>query len=356
MINSVYDVLNSYRSQGRLNVKAALKGMQVEEGVTEDKLRSISVDAKTEFMIDCFAVVNEEVGSFIGKGKSKTATWAELTTMVDKCIERADSYWKSHGWTAPRADYFNAVKRYIIECVWLHLTGGSGRFESYTAGVESYGRGQGMPEDVIKELCSNRAIFWFLPSFMNGIDTMAMSYMWSETASALSGFRVMDEGGPAVRLQSEYLDFYMELFVVKDTFGDSGFVSNHFIDTLAECNPEWYAWMCDPMNISLCTGAHIFGALTRGAVYLWSTGGSPINTECLPRTLIRDLLWECRGLGGMMNPPAIYNGVKQGTCWLCTIRECTDEIYSMFGYNKNAGMQNFILQVLNYGNPHVGMP
>ena len=73
MIDSIYEILDAYKRQGRINVPAAMCAIHMPD---QSEVKRTALTPEMEFIIDSVALCNGRIGKYLSNRKS--VTWPEL--------------------------------------------------------------------------------------------------------------------------------------------------------------------------------------------------------------------------------------------------------------------------------------
>lgn len=307
MINSVYDVLDAYKRQGRINLQAAKRCLPGLGNTDNAWLKQEAAVPSIEFLVDCYSVANSLIGQMIRRGNTHGEDWYGIENAIKSAIATTECVWEGQGRKAVLGlPVHDSIRDYIAQCIWLYRSGGKDEWREYAdlskQTVQKFERGD--PE--FSEFLSSKALIYFLPMFINGLTERNMEQIHCAYQWAQRGW--LDADLRALHVLPWYRGWKNAFFCQFDDSktGETLVVSDAQMDYLRQQEPSIYEWMLNPVDLSLCAPGRIYGIVTSEIVVSW-VGGKTVNAHYF------DDLDYCtvRSLRGL-NPGRYVSGVTSG--------------------------------------------
>lgn len=339
MINSIYETLDAYKRQGRINVNAAMSTLCISE-VSEARRRALTVE--DEFTIDAMALCNSSLGKYFGNRHD--VTWDRLRTMFRTCeIECAD-YWQCKGWSVPELECLqDHLREYTVQCVRA-LDANRTPKPTTDWQIANIGERDGYDEKAIKWV-TEVGPWIFLPQYIVGLTTEDIQTMFKMYAAMKDGFAVRAGDYSHIYCTSEW-DYQGIQFSVSYIHGGEERVQHTggWMTIEEECS-KLRSWYLDPANPAshVKDGKHegiIYAISTNSAIYFYGEGGAELSA-----TEVSDMLlawtWYDTGYAPNMRVPKYYTGLTFNPDGTVTAKkEVTQSIYTRLGY-EGGGDQAF---------------
>lgn len=332
MINSVYDALDAYKRQGRINVPAALHSMMDYDLSKETAARRTALTPETEFLIDCFALANGKLGRLLEEEQRDLVVWSDIFTLLDECRRECQEYWESFHRKIPFVyDLYHQLRNYIAKCVWYYRFRRDEDTPTYEGLLDKYVSTHSVPRYVEVSL-RDAPVYRFIPEFIRGITTSTFAEMQNTCEWSYHGFAVGDDYRQFA-MRREFLMFGLEAFVCYREGDKMYWASDHFGSAMSTDKPSLAAFLCNPGDPTQWCEDVCYGVMTRRALYFWGTGGVEFDPRQLPLAVLHELMSEssCNGLNSA--PAKFYSGIREhGEVYEARL-DITKEMYDHFGWH-----------------------
>ena len=157
MIPTVASVLNTYRSEGRINSEAAMRALSI----TEPNL--MVLDPVVEFLLDCFMHINGRVAQYMKVGVTDDILKDDIRNTIDTVA----TWNENHGSTIKRvSNDVRKIRAYVVECARMNYENPKRRENTWSNRVRS--RAKGLPDKCVS-IITIKAPYNYAAAFISGM-------------------------------------------------------------------------------------------------------------------------------------------------------------------------------------------
>lgn len=339
MISSVYETLDAYKRQGRINVPAAMAAINMPDQST---VRREALTPELEFTIDTLALCNARFGKILSNRQS--VTWNDLRTMFRLCEASCIDYWECKGWQVPETEeLYEMMREYLVQCV-KSLDQNSKKGLTPDWRVQTIGRSLGYDDQRIK-WAEEVAPWVFLPQFIAGFTDDDIVKIYKMQHSMWDGFSVTQGNYSRIHCLSEFAYQDITFAVSFIHGGEERYYHNGARIMIMEEYPSLIDWCYDPANPAAMVDDEggrglVYIMSTNRAIYFYGPNGAQIP---LPRISSKILATACDHFSyeAKGTSPLFYSGLIFEEGGIVSAKEdITGAIYELVRFT-GATMEDF---------------
>lgn len=343
MINSIYETLDAYKRQGRINVPAAMKTLRQSD---ETEARRTAIDPEMEFTIDALALCNSCLGKYINQRPQ--VTWKALRETLLLCRARARDYWECKGWQVPIAEELvERMRQYMGLCTASYYEKRREEQGWFDRSVTTFGQVIGAPEDAVRWIQRN-GLWLFLPECIRGLRDDDLSYMFEMYDHVRDGYAVEPGNYQRIYYKSEFdlFEIYSKVSFTRDGVPFATYYATTFEEAIRQEFPALHRWCYDPANPEyhidgITSDSVLYMVVTNRAIYFFGPGGKVFPAPQIPWELLWNTWLDVECCAGHC-VPHYYTGAvidpRSGT--LTATEEITQGIFERVGY-VDGGLATF---------------
>ncbi len=336
MIKSIHEVLDAYTRQGRLNAKAALGVLHLQN---EDVAKRTAITPAQEFTLDVCALAHERLGTIIRRSKTRKVTAEDFSQLRSSSIKDAKASWESAGRKVPEVNTIVLldVNVYVAYSIQGYLWGRCAVGEKCTdVTIEKFAQEHGFSSKYT-DIVFSLGVLLSPEAFLNERTDDVLLDLFQRVKDIVNP----DECSDAFPLDMPAAANTGKAFI-SATYPDGrlySYFSPEELVALGERHPDCLLWSQDsqnPQNYSDPTAYYCF--TTRGVACVFGAFGASYELKDIPADILHDLVLDLQCCGKFTGSPTIGAGlIGTRESGPLAAKDLTSEINQMIGWTKEAG-------------------